>query len=499
MLFRQSNSTGSKHRTSWFDPTRSLLPVFLGVLRAATLAPFVAMFLGSQFGLSAGLDAPSAWPLAALGAFAFWITWLLPRYVRNSILLNICFVALGILGWIGWMAIEPDWPIGQVLRDPASIVGGNGHFVWTFLLTFIFWIFTLRLALDARERSSDGVRAMLVRSLVAILAGTILAAVIGGKMGDEGIHAAFLALPATLIAGIGAVGISEMGETRETARRRGTTMPGWGRWLRTFGGSSALLLIIVAIAMIALGPGFISLLLDALRVTWSMIATVLLWVMYGVVYALVYIYRGIAWILGHFFDVSMKPIEPPEMNSQQGTPTPLEPSPPGESDFPAAELLRFGVIGAVVLIGLAVLLRFTATMRKDSDGEIDEERASVFSGSLLRNQLRNMFRHRLAVERPRKLNLESDPASVRESMLYLQVLAERLGHGRKSLETSHDFTSRLAKIWPNLAIPLAGMNDRYENVRYGESEEDRATALRAWREIRDAQRETLRQSSTRSP
>lgn len=493
MQSSQSNSLASRQRPPWFDPTFTLLPIFLGVLRAAPLAPFVAMFLGPDFGLSSGHEAPNVWALAILCAVAFWSTRLLPQIIRNPIALNIGYLMLGVVGWIVWMALEPDWPIMDVLRNPLTMIRSNGHFVWTFLIAMILWVLTLRLALDQRERSSEGVREILTRGVLALLVGVVLASVIGGDMGQAGIHASIQALPAVLVAGIGAVGIGEMGETRAAARRRGTTVPGWSRWFRTFSGSAAILLLIVFVAILVLGPGFIDFVLDAVHATWNVIAMVILWIAYAVIYTVVYIYRAIAWFLGLFFDFELAPIELVSQQSGQATPGPSEPPAAQVGEFPAGEIVRIVAIVGVLLIGAALLFRVVVHRNQDPDSDAQEERESVFSGSLLRNQIRNLFKRKPGTERARVLDLGSDPISVREGMLYLQVLAQRFDIARDAAETSHDFASRLVDEWPHLSEPLAELNHRYERVRYGETEEDRAAVVTAWREIWRDREEPLRQ------
>ncbi|MCA9833902.1 MAG: DUF4129 domain-containing protein [Thermomicrobiales bacterium] len=495
MQSNTSNSSVSRQRIPWFDPTFSLLPIFIGALRIAPLAPFVAMFLSPDFGLSGGYDSPSVWWLVILGAAAFWCVRLLPRWIANFTLLNVVYLIIGIGGWIAWMAIEPDWPIMDVLRAPFSIFGSNGEFVWTFLITIVYWVTTLRIALDARERSGDLLRETMMRALVAILAGAVLAALIGGEMGDAGIHAAFQALPVALVAGIGAVGVCEMGETRAAARRRGTTVPGWSRWLRTFGGSSVILLAIVFIAILVFGPGFIKFALDVMRETWNIISTLLIWIMYGFIYAVVLIWRAIAWFFGLFFHIKLSPIEMPEASQPDATPA-MGPPMAQAGDFPFAEILRVVVVVGGVIVGLALLFRFARSRGQDDGTAADEERESVFSGSLLRNQLRNLFRRNAGAEKPRKIDLASDPESVREGMLYLQVLASRLDIARVPSETAHDFTNRLATEWPQLREPLLEINRRYEHVRYGETNEDRQAVVTAWRAIWQDRQSSLQTKSS---
>lgn len=476
-----SNSTVSK--PDWRDPSSILLPIFIGGMRAAPYAAFFAMFLGEDFGLSGGLPAPSAWPLAAICAIAFWAARYLPKVLRNATVFNIALVLLGILCWIVWMWLEPHWDIGLILRDPIALANEHGQFAWTFIIAMVFWFITLRIALDEREQSSEAVRGMMVRSLIGVLAGVILAGLVGGDKGDDGLQAAFVALPVALVAGVGAVGMSEMASTRATARRRGTSVPGWSRWARSFAGTATILVVVTFVAALIFGPGFIDIVLDVMRTVWQAIAQVILWILTAIVYVFVYIYRGIAWLFAQFFDTELPPMEVPEMG-EQGTPPPVMEQEEGDTDpLWFAPYLRFGAIALLVIVGLALLTRFARFRSKDSDTDVDEERTSVFSGKQLRDQLRNLFRRGQGTEKPRKLNLADDPPTVRDSMLYLQVLAERLGTPRRPAETPHDFTARLRGEWAALDEPLAEINRRYERARYGETEEDRNAVVIAWRQI----------------
>src|SRR5690606_21060034 len=144
---------------------------------------------------------------------------------------------------------------------------------------------------------------------------------------------------------------------------------------------------------------------------------------------------------------------------------------------------------ALVIVALIVFFMARRRASVDGDGDIEEERSSIFSAALARKQLRDLFRRKPRPERPRRLDLERDPESVREVMLYLQVLASRQGYGRETSETPRDFAGRLAAEWPGLREPLDIVRGRYERVRYGETEEDRREAVQAWRQIHDARRD----------
>lgn len=482
-----SSSTGKL--LSRFDPSVVLLPIFIGFLRAAPLVPFIAMFLSNDFGLNSDFPAPNGWWLAPIGAIGFWCVRWFPKVVRSPLIVNLLLLLTGILCWVAWMGIEPHWHVGDVLRDPMSMVSGRGQFGWTFIITIVFWLLTLRLALDEREQSAEGVRGITVRSLVSVVVTIMLAAIIGDDMGNNGLEAGYIALPVALVAGIGAVGLSEMVATRAAARRRGATVPGWNRWGRTFAGSAAIVLVITFVAAVVFGPGFLALVLDTLATIWSGIATVILWMMYGLVYVIYYIARAFVWLFNLLFDTSVEPMEMPDMG---GVPE-QEAGPPMEQGEPEpwkyAPWARMGGIIALVIVAMLIMSRFIRFRQTDDALDPNEERSSVFSGSLLRNQMRNLFRRRGHGDRPRKLDLGSEPESVRESMLYLQVLAERLGIGRDIMETPHDFTARLGDEWPSLAEPLGEIRNRYERVRYGESEEDRLAVIDAWSQIWASQKE----------
>ena len=236
-------------------------------------------------------------------------------------------------------------------------------------------------------------------------------------------------------------------------------------------------------AALVFGPGFLSLVIDTIATIWHGISTVIIWIMYGVVYVIFWVVKGVVWLFNLLFDTNVEPMEMPQMG-QQATPELMEEMPEEESEpWKYAGLLKFGGIVALVAVGLLILSRFARFRSRDTDANADEERTSVFSGSMLRDQLRNLFRRGPHDEKPRRIDLASDPPSVRESMLYLQVLAARLEMPRLEFETPHDFVSRLSESWPTLEAPLAEMNRRYERARYGEREEDREAVVKAWREI----------------
>jgi len=352
-----------------------------------------------------------------------------------------------------------------------------------------FWIQGLRLAFDSGLLGAEAIRERVRFAIVALGLGMALAALIGGEMGEAGISAAILALPILLVSSAAAIAAAEMASTRYIASRRQTSAPGWDRWARTSGGAALVLLVIVGVGALFLGPGALQLVLDGLGALWQGISTVLLWIVYGVVYVIYYVYRFIAWIINSIFGDVMRPMEMPEMGGQMAPPE-EEQLLPQEVESEPILWLRWVALGiALVIVGLIVFLMARRRASADGEGDIEEERSSIFSAALARKQLRDLFRRKPRAERPRRLNLEQDPESVREAMLYLQVLATRKGVGREASETPRDFAARLAVEWPGLDQPLGVIRARYERARYGETEEDRREAVQVWRQIHDARRD----------
>ncbi len=155
-------------------------------------------------------------------------------------------------------------------------------------------------------------------------------------------------------------------------------------------------------------------------------------------------------------------------------------------------MVRWLLLGGLVLSVIFLLFRVSRRGRSDEDIPVgDEERSSVFSADLAREQLRNLFRRGQRGPRLRRLDLESEPSSVRESWRYLQVLAMRQEVGRKEAETPQDFAARLRAAWPGTGGSLNDLVQRYERSRYGEieSEGDATAARDDWADIYRRRRE----------
>lgn len=485
-------SPGALVRQGW--PTLLVLPALVSIMATAPLVPLIVMFLGPEFGLSGGREAPWPWAPAVIMLLAFWAATALDASRLSQEFSSAILAALAVVVVLGWWALEPHWDVTPVLRNPISLVRGNGHLFVPMLLGFGAWIQGLRMALSSSgplgpERLREAAR----NALIGLAVSMLLAALIGGEMGRAGTSASFVALPLLFVCSAGAIAAAEMANTRRLAVQRHIGAPGWDRWARVFGGVALLLLLVTGIGALLLGPGALDLLVSTLAAIWNVIATIIYWVMYVILYIIFYILRFIAWIINSIFGDVFTPMEMPEFAGNDVPPPdegPLEQEEPEPWRY--ATLVRWIMLMIIVWIVMVVILKMSRSRAVDTEvGVMDEERSSVFSAALARKQLRDLFRRKPKPEQPRRLDLDRDPESVRESMLYLQVLAARQEVGRAPYETPRDFADRLAIEWSGVSGPLHVIRERYERARYGETEEDRRAVVEAWHRIWSARKDVV--------
>lgn len=478
---KQEAPPGVGLRRGW--PTLIVLPALIALLGAAALTPMIHLLLGESFGLSGGRAAPWPWLLALVGLIGFWCAKLVGRRGFSPEVSSSLLIVLGLMTIGAWWAAEPHYDLGPVLRNPISLVQENGYLVVPLLLGIGVWYQGIRYDYDPGLFSPEEVRGNVRRSWALLAISIVIAAMTGGEAGNAAVRSAAIAVPVAMACSAGAVAAAEVDSTRRLAVLRGSMAPGWDRWMRLFGGIVVISLVITGIAAVLLGPEALGFVLDTLRVTFRGVGIVIYWIVFGVAYVLYWIFWAVAWVLNSIFGDLFAPIERPTPQSFGSPQSPMEElQEPGE--FPFATLLRWIALGLVLISAALIIYRLSRAARKpEMDGEPVEERQSIFSASLARQQLRDLFRRKPKAERPRVLDLDQPPGSVRESMLYLQVLAARQQAGRHPEETPADFTRRLALLWPDVAFQLGVLGKRYEQVRYGETPDDRAAVAEAWQSI----------------
>ena len=475
-------------RRGW--PSLLLLPALVAILGAATLTPLIALFLGESFGLSGGREAPWPGALALIGLVAYWTGRLIAGRPTATGPAAAVVLGAGLLTILLWWGLEPAYDLGPVLRHPVSLVRDNAYLIPSLLLGSLVWWQGLRYAYDGGLFAAEEIRGRVQRSWLVLIGSIILAAAVGGEAGDAAVASTRIAVPVAMIASVAAVAAAEIESTRRIALRRGSAAPGWDKWARLVSGLTAGVLLLTIVGTVLFGPGVLAALVDLLVGMLRLLGYALAYLLFAIIYAIFTIGRVITslltYLFGDIFGEVMVP-EPPEFLPAEQEPFRLEQTEPGET--PYATLLRWILLGIALLVIAVIIYRMTRTRDASPDeGTVDEERESIFSADLARQQLRQLFRRRPRPPRPPRLDLDRPPASTREAMLYLQVLARRQQTPRRPEETPADFAIRLANAWPGVGAALRTLQDRYERVRYGDQDDDPALAAQVWATIWERRR-----------
>ena len=467
-------------------PVLFLLPVLIAVVQAAAITPFLHLLLGESFGLSGGRAAP--WPggLALVGLAGFYLTIILAKLVSNA---NVAQVA-SFFAWLlvtgAWLATVPDYDFSGFLADPWSLVSEHGHLVAPLFFGMGCYWQGLRYASDPGLMGADEIRAMIQRAWAILLGGIVIAAVLNNPSADTAVHAARIAVPVGAIGTMALIAAAETETTRQIARRRGAKGPQWDRWARLVASLSAVALVLAVIVVVILGPGALAAGIHGLYLAGKVLLTGAGYVLYALFFLVYQVIRAVYYLLNLIFgDMEFQPPDqPPMFGGQQGLPENLERS---ESEpWEQAELIRWIALGIAVIIVAIILFRFARRRPAvEAEGEMDVERDSVFSRGLLKDQLKGLFRRGPRGERIPVLDLSKTPASIRESFMFLHVLANRQFAGRRDAETPEDFARRLRGVWPGTADSLRDLVRSYQKVRYGDVPDgaenpDLPPSQRAW-------------------
>ena len=481
---------GQSIRYTW--PSLIMIPALVGILYACAFAVLIKLFLGPTFGLSDGHPAPWPGAIAVVFLLSFWTNRFLGRWERAGILGQVVtFVAWAVV-WLGWIAIDPAFDESTFWSHPDRLVRDDAWLIPSLLISLVTWWLGLSYAASIASISAEELRTTVQRCWLVLFGSIILAAIVGGEAGDAGIEAARIAVPLQLLVSVALVAGAETEVTRRMAFRRGGTAPGWGRWLRLVGAVGAGIVLITVIVLALLSPGALDAIMAGIVTVLRWIGFVLQYVLYAIVWTIFTILGAIARLFNALFGDMFGPVEPPQM--------PIAPQMESVDQMEVQEetgtweyayLLRWGALGAVILTVVIVLFRLTQRPASDEDdGIMDEQRESVFSADLARQQLRDLFRRRHKDAPPPRLDLEKPPADLRETMVYLEVLARRQGEGRRPDETPEDFAARLRAHWAGVSAPLVQFPGQYDRVRYGEEVQpgDADEAARTWSQIWSARK-----------
>lgn len=475
-------------RSSW--PVIVMIPVLVGILHACAFSLLIELFLGESFGLSGGHPAP--WPGAVTGIFlaSFWLNRAIGRLGRSAIASQVMTFGLWLVTYLAWIALEPAYRDTTAWSRPGLLVESEAYLIPPLLISMVVWWIGMNYAADIANISAEEIRMTVQRDWLVAFGSILLAAMIGGATGDRALAAARIVVPLLIIVSLALVAGAELESTRKMAMRRGGQPPGWARWARLVGGLAAGVLLLTLLVLAALSPEALGAIVSGLAAVARAVGWVLAYVVLAIVWAIFQVVIALAGLLELIFGDMFGPIEQPTIPIQQ--PADLDPirfEDRETSQWEYAILLRWVALAIAVAVVAIILFRITRRPQGHEDDEaVEEQRDSVFSADLAKQQLRDLFRRRERAAKPVRLDLDRPPQSVREAMIYLETLAARQGVGRRPAETSEDFAARLRAIWPGVGPPLVDFPRRYELVRYGEEEDTPVSpgygpALNDWTQI----------------
>ncbi|MGC4108611.1 MAG: hypothetical protein QM753_19980 [Thermomicrobiales bacterium] len=201
--------------------TAIAFPILLAMLVTSAVAPFLHLFLNPDFGLTAGRPAPSMLGFAFVGLVGCWSArWIAPR-IPNKVAWSVASVVLWAASFSVWMLVQPHYDFLAFLRDPGSLVRGQGYFVVPMFLAFGAWWLGSRYGFDSGRFMPEEIRGLVQRCWLILIGSIILAALVHGDAGQSAIDAARFAVPFAMIASVALVAGTEVEATRRVARRRG--------------------------------------------------------------------------------------------------------------------------------------------------------------------------------------------------------------------------------------------------------------------------------------
>jgi hypothetical protein len=469
-----------------------LLPVLIAAVQTLAITPLLYLFFGEDFGLTAGR--PVMWPggIAMMGLAGFWSTKFVQRITTSpssfpAILAGLWAVAAAI-----WIGLEPVYGLQGLVAEPGSLVGSRGYLIAPLLLSLGVWWQGFRYATIDFLMTAEEIRGSTQRAWLVLIGSLVFAVLLRNDAGDKTLATTPFVVPALMVASVALVAAAEIHQSRLQISQSGGRPPTWSRWARLVGGVGTAILLVALLVLLLLTPGAFATMIGAIVAVAKALGQLLLWVAYGIFYVLYYAFYAITELVRSLFGIEFGPMEAPEVPPRvnQG---PIQFEDRGEPEpWPYAYLLRWGLLG-LVIVAVVVLLFRMARRSPESGGEEvgDEERTSVFSADLAKAQLRNLFRRGQRGPRMRHLDLSAAPGSVRDTWRYLQVLALRQEAGRREVETPQDFVTRLRASWPGTGASLNDLVTRYERSRYGEvdNEADYSAALDDWADIYRRRRE----------
>ena len=461
-----------------------LIPVIVAIMRVAWLAPMVQLVLNNVFVHPVGVVYPAWWLFVLmLGATALQ-RWLQPRRWGLAVAIAVGLLAVPIT-WAIVLGFTPEapfaWLLGQLLALTDFSIGlPSGLLIM--IVTLLVW---------RRGLLSDEIRYTSVWT--SFVFGTLT---LGGLMllREEflmDIPAMYLtpAMVTFVLSGLLALALLSLTGTLSVEERRGSGMISIDQyWLLAIGSLVLATMLVGWLLGLAFAPETVLHILSFFAPLWealvfllvgfaTLIAYLLLWILTPLVEAL---YRRVMPVIREF-DID----ELREFLFEQA-PTPDMDVVGNGIDWGA--ILR--PLFVVVLVAIAVWLFIRAWQRLRSGGDPDvvETRESILSTSLIKEQLRDLFRRRRGVSTP---FYPLDPArSNRDAVraYYQNLLAsmQKAGLPRPKGATPYRFDGILSVHWPDEKALLDALTEEYVRARYAPeepSDEQVERAMQVWQAL----------------
>ncbi len=462
--------------STWIE--RFGLPLAVSAMEAQPIGMAVAlvMFLFTRTLKVSALDIGSiALLLLGLLWWAMLVEYLhLSQRVKQIRLVSL----LHLCGWLIALAaiIGPQAPDLLAGKNIAGAVIDVGLIIW-------FWRRGMQRARRGFEYSE---LALAFKIGFGVLLGIMLVAMILPQPQGTHLLAALAgSLMVFFLSGLVALSLVRLANIRQVRRADGTQADPTRFWLLALSllGCAVIALVVLLEAVFSFTT--FEVVLSALAPFWNALGTVVGWILYGIIFVILTpIFDVISWLFGlllhHTNSSQRQPVQPfkPPFSNTRG-PQPISP-----------EVL---LIGRWVLLALAVLVVLwivRVSLRRwqvlADDEQVEEERESLDSRSLLFERWREWWQRRLRGKRaaPTLDTLDPDSVRARYRELLHAVATEKSVLARQASETPAEYETRLL---PHLAAPddsnqngtdttlLDELTQAYMLERYGSERADERT------------------------
>jgi hypothetical protein len=470
--------------STWIE--RFGLPLSVSAMEAQPIGMAVALvlLLFTQTLKVSALDIGSiALLLLGLLWWAMLVEYLhLSQRVKDARLVTL----LHLCGWLLALAVVvgPQAPDLLAGKNIAGAVIDVGLVLW-------FWRRGMQ---RARRGFEYGELSLAFKIGFGILLGImIVAMLLPQPLGPQLLAALAGSLVIFFLSGLVALSLVRLASIRHARRADGTQADPTRFWLLALSllGCAVIALVILLETVFSLAT--FEVVLSALAPFWNALGTVVGWILYGIIFVILSpIFDGISWLMGwllHYTNSSqpppVQPFKPPFHNTRG--PQPISP-----------EVL---LIGRWVLLALAVLVVLwivRVSLRRRSvlaeEEQVEEERESLDSRSLLGQRWREWWQRLRRVKRtaPALDGLDPDSVRARYRELLHTIATEKSALARQASETPAEYESRLL---PHLAAPNDSSNDGTETAtldeltqaymleRYGSERSDERTRQHLRRQV----------------